>query len=170
MDKKYIHIYCGTGGGKSSAAIGQGIKSACAGKNVFVVQFLKGKEGSELDFLKRLEPEIKLFCFDKFEEQFSELTSEEKQEEIINIRNGLNFAKKVLVTSECDVLILDEILGLPQKGIISVEEILPLIQAVGDGVELIMTGTKRCRELWPYVDEVTEMQTVHQSLENLEGI
>ena len=37
-------------------------------------------------------------------------------------------------------------------------------------MELIMTGTKRCRELWPYVDEVTEMQTVHQSLENLEGI
>lgn len=159
MDKRYIHIYCGNGGGKSSAAIGQGIKCACAGKTVFVVQFLKGKVESELDYLKRLEPEIKLFSFDKFEEQFCDLTEEEKQEETLHIRNGLNFAKKVLVTSECDMLILDEILGLPQKGIISVEEIIPLIEAVGDGVELIMTGIERCEELWPYVDEVTEVRT-----------
>lgn len=115
MDKRYIHIYCGNGGGKSSAAIGQGIKSACAGKTVFVVQFLKGKMESELDYLKRLEPEIKLFSFDKFEEQFSDLSEEEKQEETVHIRNGLNFAKKVLVTSECDMLILDEILGLPRR-------------------------------------------------------
>ena len=159
MDKKYIRIYCGTGGGKSSAAIGRGIKSACAGKTVFLVQFLKGKAGSELDYRKRLEPEIKVFCFDKFQEQFSDLSEEERQEEIIHIKNGLNFSKKVLVTSECDVLILDEILGLPQRGIISVQEIIPLIEAVGDGVELIMTGIERCEELWPYVDEVTEVIT-----------
>ena len=89
-------MYCGTGWGKSSAAIGRGIKAACAGKTVFVVQFLKGKAGSELDFIKRLEPEIKLFTFDKFEEQFAELSEEEKREEMMNIRNGLNFAKKVL--------------------------------------------------------------------------
>ena len=88
MDKKYIRIYCGTGGGKSSAAIGRGIKSACAGKTVFLVQFLKGKAGSELDYLKRLEPEIKVFCFDKFQEQFSDLSEEERQEEIIHIKNG----------------------------------------------------------------------------------
>lgn len=167
MDKKYIHIYCGTGGGKSSAAIGQGIKAACAGKTVFVIQFLKGKAESELDYLKRLEPEIKLFSFDKFPERFNELNEEEKQEEIMHIRNGLNFAKKVLVTSECDVLILDEILGLPQKGIITEEEILPLLEAVGDGVELIMTGISRCRSLWPYVDEVTEVQTEYRRTEEL---
>ncbi len=158
-EKRYIHMYCGTGWGKSSAAIGRGIKAACAGKTVFVVQFLKGKAGSELDFIKRLEPEIKLFTFDKFEEQFAELSEEEKREEMMNIRNGLNFAKKVLVTSECDVLILDEILGLPQKGIITQEDIIPLIEAVGDGVELIMTGIDRCEALWPYVDEVTEVRT-----------
>ena len=162
MDKKYIHIYCGTGGGKSSAAIGKGIKAACAGKTVFVIQFLKGKAESELDYLKRLEPEIKLFSFDKFPERFNELSKEEKQEEVMHIKNGLNFAKKVLVTSECDVLILDEILGLPQKGIITEEEILPLIESVGDGVELIMTGISRCKSLWPYVDEVTEVQTEYR--------
>ena len=85
----------------------------------------------------------------------------------MHIRNGLNFAKKVLVTSECDVLILDEILGLPQKGIITEEEILPLLEAVGDGVELIMTGISRCKSLWPYVDEVTEVQTEYRRTEEI---
>ena len=164
MDKKYIHMYCGNGGGKSSAAIGQGIKSACAGKTVFVVQFLKGKAESELDYLKRLEPEIKLFSFAKFQEQFGDLTEEEKQEEILHIKNGLNFAKKVLVTSECDVLILDEILGLPKEGVIEEKELIPLLESVGDGVELILTGVDRCESLWPYVDEVTEVKTDYQAV------
>ena len=71
------------------------------------------------------------------------------------------------MTSECDVLILDEILGLPQKGIITEEEILPLLEAVGDGVELIMTGISRCKSLWPYVDEVTEVQTEYRRTEEI---
>lgn len=162
MDR-FVHIYCGNGIGKSSAAIGQGIKSACAGKSVFVIAFLKGKGGTELDFLKRLEPEIKLFSFAKFEEQFSSLSEEEKQEEIIHIRNGLNFAKKVILTAECDVLILDEILGLTNEGIIGAEDIIPLLEAVGDDMEVILTGYDSCRELWPYVDEVTEVQTLHRA-------
>ena len=32
------------------------------------------------------------------------------------MKNGLNFAKKVLATGECDVLILDEALGLVEAG------------------------------------------------------
>ena len=41
----------------------------------------------------------------------------------MNIRNGLNFARKVLTTDGCDVLILDEVLGLIDKGILTVEEL-----------------------------------------------
>lgn len=39
------------------------------------------------------------------------------------MKNGLNFAKKVLVTGECNVLILDEVLGLIDAGVISSEEL-----------------------------------------------
>ena len=85
-----------------------------------------------MDFFKRLEPEIKLFRFQKFPENYENLTEREKEDEIQNIKNGLNFAKKVLVTEECDVLILDEILGLTDKGIVRFEELHSLIDAVGD--------------------------------------
>ena len=37
-----------------------------------------------------------------------------------------------------------------------------LIDQLGSGMELYLTGTSRCEELWPYVDEVTEMTTPYR--------
>ena len=44
MDKGTVHIYCGKGKGKTTAAIGQAIKAACEGRNVVIIEFLKAKE------------------------------------------------------------------------------------------------------------------------------
>ena len=164
MSRRYVHIFCGTGGGKTPAALGKGIREASKGRSVVMIQFLKEKQsGERMDFFKRLEPDVKLFRFERFPENFENLTDREKEDEVQNIKNGLNFAKKVLVTEECDVLILDEILGLTDKGIVSYDELRTLIEMVGDDTELYLTGTSRCEELWPYVDEVTELVTAYQS-------
>lgn len=77
---------------------GLAIREASRGRSVFVVQFLKGKYPEEISFIQRLEPEIKMFRFQKREDSFEDLTPQEKEEEIPNLRNGLNFAKKVLAT------------------------------------------------------------------------
>lgn len=164
MSGRYIHIFCGTGVGKTSAALGKGVREASTGRNVVLIQFLKEKQSGEcMDFFKRMEPEVKLFRFEKFPENYESLTDREKEDEVRNIKNGLNFAKKVLVTEECDVLILDEILGLTDKGIVTIEELKSLIDAVGEETELYLTGNSRCEALWPYVDEVTELITSHKS-------
>ena len=168
MSRRYIHIFCGTGEGKTSAALGKGLREASEGKSVVLIQCLKARQsGESMDFFKRLEPEIKLFRFQKFPENYGNLTEREKEDEIQNIKNGLNFAKKVLVTEECDVLILDEILGLTDKGIVRFEELHSLIDAVGDDTELYLTGTSRCEALWPYVDEVTELNTSYRAGSNI---
>ena len=168
MSRRYIHIFCGTGEGKTSAALGKGLREASEGKSVVLIQFFKERQsGESMDFFKRLEPEIKLFRFQKFPENYENLTEREKEDEIQNIKNGLNFAKKVLVTEECDVLILDEILGLTDKGIVRFEELHSLIDAVGDDTELYLTGTSRCEALWPYVDEVTELNTSYRAGSNI---
>ena len=162
MKEGKLQIYCGNGKGKTTAAIGQAIREASKGRSVFIVQFLKGKQEEEISFIKRLEPEIKLFRFQKREEAFENLTEQEKEEENLNIKNGLNFARKVIQTEECDVLILDEILGLTDRGIVTIDELKKLINQLGSGMELYLTGTSRCEELWPYVDEVTEMTTPYR--------
>ena len=86
MNEGIIQIYCGDGHGKSAAALGQAIHAASLGKNVIIIKFLKSQEDSE--FMTRLEPEIKVFRFEKSEVNFEELSESEKQEEVQNIRNG----------------------------------------------------------------------------------
>ena len=70
MEKGLIHIYSGDGRGKTPAALGRALIAANEGKNVVIVQFLKGRGLSQTEFLKRLEPEIKIFHFEKSEESF----------------------------------------------------------------------------------------------------
>ena len=160
MGKAHVTVFCGNGRGKTSAALGQGIFGASAGKSVIIIQFLKGKIGERIDFIKRLEPEIKAFCFEKSDMNYEALSPEEQKEEAMNIRNGLNFARKVLTTDGCDVLILDEVLGLIDKGILTVEELKTLLEA-GDGdTELMLTGIRMYDELYPYVDEVFRIDTL----------
>ncbi|MCD7885068.1 MAG: cob(I)yrinic acid a,c-diamide adenosyltransferase [Lachnospiraceae bacterium] len=158
MSGRKVHIYCGNGAGKTSAALGKGIREASMGKSVIVIQFLKEKYTDRTaEYFKRLEPELRMFRFQKFPENYENLSDREREDECRNIKNGLNFARKVLVTGECDILILDEILGLTDRGIVPMDELRELIDSVGEGMELYLTGTSLCRELWNCVDEVTEM-------------
>lgn len=154
MGKGPITVFCGNGKGKTSAALGQAIFGASRGKTVIIIQFLKGKTGERIDFIKRLEPEVKVFSFEKSDMDYSSLTPEEQQEEGMNIRNGLNFARKVLSTDGCDILILDEVLGVVDKGIITEEELLALVEAKDENMEMVLTGIKMCEALYPYADDV----------------
>ncbi len=152
-----VYIYAGDGRGKSPAAIGRAVQAAVAGKNVVIIQFLKGRGLEDSDFLRRMEPEIKLFRFEKSDENFEQLPEDRKQEEISNIRNGMNFARKVLVTGECDLLILDEVLGLIEKGIITVED-LKNILACREDTSVILTGIKLNDEICSLADEVSRIE------------
>jgi cob(I)alamin adenosyltransferase len=160
---KFVQIYCGSGKGKTSAALGRGIQYACLGKSVFIISFLKVKSNLDMDFLKRLEPEIKVFSFDKFSQGYDQLNETERKEARIHVQNGINFARKVLMTEECDVLILDEVLDLEKHGMVGSDDILHLLQVVPDGMEVILTGDERCERLWPCVDMVTDVETLKES-------
>ncbi len=161
MKSGAIHIYSGDGHGKSPAALGRAVTMACQGKNVVIIQFLKGKGLEDSEFLRRLEPEIKLFRFEKSDGDFAELSDGQKADEIINIRNGLNFAKKVLCTGGCDLLILDEVLRLIDNCIITVEELRDLLDMRSDeAMDIILTGITLNEEVCLLADEVTRLETV----------
>lgn len=154
-----IHIYTGDGRGKSPAAIGRAVQAAAKGEQVVIIQFLKGKGLEDTEFVRRMEPEIKLFRFEKSDENYEELPEEKKAEEIMNIRNGLNFAKKVLSTGECNLLILDEVLGLLEKNIITTEDLTGLLSQKGD-TDVILTGISLNDEVCILADEVSKIETM----------
>ena len=159
-EKGLTQIYCGPGKGKTSVAIGQAIRAVGHGKRAIVIQFLKGRATSRLDYLNAMEPEVRLFRFEKKDKYYEDLTEEEKKEENLNIRNGLNFARKVLLTEECDMLILDEILGALEFGIVSEEEIESLIKAKDYETELIMTGNVVTEALKNAADRVVSLEVI----------
>ena len=81
---------------------------------------------------------------------------------ILNMKNALNFAKKVLVTQGCEVLILDEVLGLLPTGIVTEEELRTILGARSPYTDVILTGVYGGREIWDIVDEVIEL-TPHKA-------
>lgn len=159
-EKKIVQIYYGNGKGKTTAAMGQSIRAASKGLRTIVIQFLKGKDSQEFSYLKKLEPDIKLFRFEKAEEFYGELLPEEQEEERKNIINGFNFARKVLNAGECDMLVLDEVLGLVDLGIISIDDIIDLINLRDDYFKLVMTGMNMPPELEEYADMISLIEQI----------
>lgn len=140
MDKGLVQIYCGNGKGKTTAAIGLGIRAIGRDLKVIMIQFLKNPDTGECKTLKALEPDFKVFHFEKPRGFTWSLTPEEREEKKLEIKNAMNFARKVLDTGECDILILDEILGAIQAGFVVEDEVSNMIDNKPDTVELVLTG------------------------------
>ena len=163
VKKGRINVYYGAGKGKSTAAIGKALTDAGNGCNVFVIQFLKGRYTEILKYLKRLEPELKVFSFEKIDRFYEELNDKEKEEEKFNILNGVNFTKKVVSIGECDILVLDEFLGLVDLGIITVNDVLNILKSKPEDMEIIMTGRSMPEELIDAVDYISRIDVVKNS-------
>lgn len=161
MNRGTIQVICGEGKGKTTAALGMGIGALTQNKTVIMIQFLKGCSGNgPLDILERLEPEMKIFRFEKSDDFFENLTKEQQEEERMNILNGLNFARKVVTTGECDLLILDEVLGLVDQKIIENEELMKLLRSKVEEMDIIMTGKVLPKEIGALADGILEIDHV----------
>ena len=151
MEKELTEVYCGNGKGKTALAIGQSLREATQGKSVIVIQFLKGREKRALDFLQEvMDLDFKIFRFEK-----QDCCYEERS----NILNGVNFARKVVVTRECDFLLLDEILGLVDCGIVTADMVADILKQKDESMHIVMTGWNLPEALKPYVDTVTTLNT-----------
>ena len=160
MERELTEVYCGNAHGKTTVAMGQSLKACLQGKSVIIIQFLKGKERSALDFLEDLDNmDMKIFRFEKKDVCYEELSEQEKEDERRNILNGLNFARKVIATCECDFLVLDEILGLVDNGIASSEAIAEILKMKDASMHIVMTGNVFPEELRECVDVVTTLST-----------
>ncbi len=158
--KREVQVYYGNGKGKTTAALGNCVKEANVGRQVIIIQFLKGRSPEELSFLTKLEPEIKLFRFEKEGAFYLDLPEEKRREEKKNILNGFNFAKKVIETGECDLLVLDEVLGLIDLQIITEDDLISLIELRDTSYKLILTGHHISERLLEHVDVAAKIEQI----------
>ena len=102
---------------------------------------------------------LKVFQFERSDAPYESLSPEEQKEERLNIKNGVGFARKVLVTGECDLLILDEMLGLRDAGLLDAGELEGLLDSRSREMDLILTGRTMDDSIREYADEIYRIKS-----------
>ncbi len=156
LDKGYIHVYTGNGKGKTTAAFGLALRAAGNNMNVFIAQFVKGMKYSEINSLDKLKENItvKQFgrgCFIKKRPDIKDMACAKK---------GYEEIKKIVSSGDYDLVILDEINIALYFKLLSLSDVLGLMQEKAPNVELILTGRKAEKEIIELADLVTEMKEV----------
>ena len=104
LEKGLVQIYTGNGKGKTTAAIGLGIRAYGNGLKVIMIQFLKSGITGELNVLNNLGENFKVYRFEKEKDFTWNLNEEQKEELKKEITEGFTFAKKVVQENMCDML------------------------------------------------------------------
>jgi cob(I)alamin adenosyltransferase len=153
LKKGYIHVYTGSGKGKTTAAIGLGIRATGDGLRVLMIQFMKGRRYSELDALEQVKNfQVLQFGRDEF-------VSKQKPEQVdIDLaRKGFAYAKEAVQKGTYDVIILDELNVAVDYGLIALDDVLHLLDDKPESLELVLTGRCASPEIIKHADVVSEI-------------
>lgn len=152
----YIHVYTGVGKGKTTAALGLTLRAAGAGLKVYIAQFIKSGNYSEINALQRFTDLVTL-------EQFGQgrfTKGKPTAEDIDLARNGLLRAKVKLSSGQYSLVILDELNVAISYEIFAVDDILEIIDQKPDHTELVITGRNAAPEIVERADLVSEIQAI----------
>ena len=158
----YVQVYTGKGKGKTTAALGLALRAAGAGLPVYIAQFAKAAPSSELAALQRFSDLITVQQFGRP----SLIKGRPTDEDIAAARRGLTQARQALTSGRYRVLILDEANIATHFNLFSADDLLALVDARPDNVELIITGRSADQRILARADLVTEMREVKHYFQN----
>ena len=151
----YVHVYTGNGKGKTTAALGLALRASGAGLKVYIQQFAKNKNYSEIKALRTIK-NIKVsqcgngpFIIGKPERSDVECAA-----------GGWKKAKKNILSGKYDLVILDEINVAMKLGLVNSIDVVTLIGRKPKTVELVLTGRNCPPPIQKMADIVTEMREV----------
>jgi len=155
LKKGLIHLYCGDGKGKTTAALGLAVRYAGSGGKVVFVQFFKTMESSELNSLGLL-PNIEVLRNSSRFSFYDEMTPAQIEAVTRENNTNLRLALKKVRAGACGMLVLDEIAGCYQYGLIDRGEVDRLLEDPR-GVEIVLTGIHPPESFTAAADYITRM-------------
>lgn len=159
-----IHIYCGQGKGKTTAALGLALRAAGNGMRVHFVQLLKGCPTSELNSLERI-PEITVDRCDR-NYGFTFKMSEENKGKLADSHNEILLrARKLAQEGSIDMLIIDEFNAAYEYGLLDQDLADKLVLERPQALELILTGRNPQQKFIEAADYVSEIQAIKHPYE-----
>ncbi|MDO5035597.1 MAG: cob(I)yrinic acid a,c-diamide adenosyltransferase [Porphyromonas sp.] len=152
----YVHLYTGNGKGKTTAAFGLAVRALCAGKRVYIGQFVKSMKYSETRLEEYFPDQLTIEqlgsgCF---------LTHTPSEQDQRLATAGLEHCAKLMREGAYDVVIMDELTIALHFKLITVGTVIQALRTRETSIEVVITGRYAPDELIEYADLVTEMQEV----------
>ncbi len=148
-----VQIYTGDGKGKTTAALGMAVRALGHGLSVYVAVFMKGDYPyGEWEALSSFpNATVERFGFLEFTDPRNV-----KPEERAEAEKALAAGRKAMLSGKYDLVILDEVNVASAWDLVSLDEVVRLIEDRPPHVELILTGRKADSRLMELADLVTE--------------
>lgn len=150
-----IHMYYGDGKGKTTCSIGLAIRAAGSGMKVLFVQFMKGRDTSELRILENLE-NVQIFRNHKDLGFLNTMTLEQQESMKQMHQTTLEQVASIIERGDCDLLVLDELLSAYEYHLIDRDFILKILDE--RKAEIVVTGVNRIEEILDKADYVTNFK------------
>lgn len=152
-----IHIYCGDGKGKTTAAVGLTLRSAGAGNRVVFTQFFKDGSSSEISLLRQISGIIVLHA-DTVGGFWKRMTAEQQAQASRDYTELFHIACER--AKNMDLLVLDEVISACNHGTVPEEALLEFLQNKPENLEVVLTGRNPSEALLAQADYVTEMKKI----------
>lgn len=152
-----IHIYCGDGKGKTTAAVGLAVRAAGAGKKVVFTQFFKDGSSSEIKSLQCLENIRVMHCVTVrgFFRRMNEAEKARASEDYTRL-----FREVQAAAEHADLLVLDEIVSACNHGTVAETAVMDFLKGKPETLEVVLTGRNPSAELLEMADYITEMRKI----------
>ncbi|HJN57021.1 MAG TPA: cob(I)yrinic acid a,c-diamide adenosyltransferase [Candidatus Woesearchaeota archaeon] len=166
-----VHVITGEGQGKTTGAIGLAVRAFGSNLRVYIIQFLKSGPSGEKFTLRTHLPTLPIMQFgvdavkerqqklDLFTDKGSKFVFNPDEEEREAAQLGFKHAKKIINSNDYDMVILDELNTVMDKGIIDVKDVLDLMNNHGK-VELVFTGRDAPQEVIEKADYVSKIERI----------
>lgn len=148
-----IHLYCGNGKGKTTAAMGLALRAAGRGERVVIAQFLKGTDSGERYALAQL-PQVELLPLPEQVKFTFQMDEQERLEASRRCRALLEVARER--AKDCFLLVLDEACAAVNSGLLPLEELLDCLDSLN--CEIVLTGRDPAPQLLERADYITQME------------
>lgn len=161
MKKGYIIVYTGDGKGKTTAAIGLGLRALGQGMPVCLIQFIKGeRDAGELKALRQFDKKVEVIVSGRGFTPYSEREKDKKA-----ARSGWEVARKKLVSERFGLLILDELTYLCALKYVDEKEIVQALRNKRPDLHVVATGRRASKGLLDAADLVTQMKNIRHPLQ-----